>query len=122
MIGHGPTKDGIAIEGLRVALKACGRDVGFNDAREQGSADGAMGNGEVGPEGRCEAMHSAEARKESRGAHAREDFKDRDDANWMKHTLTWIDAKGGVAFDYRPVQMNTLTDEVKPIPPKARTY
>jgi succinate dehydrogenase / fumarate reductase flavoprotein subunit len=67
-------------------------------------------------------IKSALNRKESRGAQAREDFPDRDDVNWMKHTLTWIDAKGGVKFDYRPVQMNTLTDEVKPIPPKARTY
>jgi len=67
-------------------------------------------------------IKSAANRQESRGAQAREDFPNRDDVNWMKHTLTWIDAKGGVRFDYRPVQMNTLTDEVKPIPPKARTY
>ena len=67
-------------------------------------------------------IKSALNRQESRGAQAREDFPDRDDAHWMKHTLTWIDAKGGVKFDYRPVQMNTLTDDVKPIPPKARTY
>ncbi len=40
----------------------------------------------------------------------------------MKHTLCWVDARGGVRFDYKPVTMTTLTDEVKPIPPKARTY
>jgi succinate dehydrogenase / fumarate reductase flavoprotein subunit len=40
----------------------------------------------------------------------------------MKHTLAWVDAEGSVRFDYRPVQMNTLTDDAKPIPPKARTY
>jgi len=67
-------------------------------------------------------MHSAENRKESRGAQAREDFPNRDDHNWLKHTLCWVDAKGDTRFDYRPVHMNTLTDEVEPIPPKARTY
>src|ERR1700677_4485355 len=67
-------------------------------------------------------IHSAENRKESRGAQAREDFPDRDDRNWMKHTLCWVDARGATTFDYRPVHMNTLTDEVEPIPPKARTY
>jgi succinate dehydrogenase / fumarate reductase flavoprotein subunit len=67
-------------------------------------------------------IKSAIHRTESRGAQAREDYPDRDDANWMKHTLAWVDAKGGVRFDYRPVQLNTLTDDAKPIPPKARTY
>jgi succinate dehydrogenase / fumarate reductase flavoprotein subunit len=67
-------------------------------------------------------MHSAENRKESRGAHAREDYKDRDDVNWLKHTLVWVDAGGKVGIDYRPVHLNTLTRDVEPIPPKARTY
>jgi len=65
---------------------------------------------------------SAENRKESRGAHAREDFKDRDDAGWQKHTLCWVDEAGRTRIDYRPVHMNTLTTDVEPIPPKARTY
>jgi succinate dehydrogenase / fumarate reductase flavoprotein subunit len=67
-------------------------------------------------------IKSALNRTESRGAQAREDYPERDDENWMKHTLCWVDGKGQVRFDYRPVQMNTLTDEVQPIPPKARTY
>jgi succinate dehydrogenase / fumarate reductase, flavoprotein subunit len=67
-------------------------------------------------------IHSAENRKESRGAQAREDFPDRDDQNWMKHTLCWVDTRGAATFDYRPVHLNTLTDEVETIPPKARTY
>ena len=67
-------------------------------------------------------MHSAENRKESRGAHAREDYKERDDVNWHKHTLVSLDGTGGVGFDYRPVHMNTLSKDVEPVPPKARTY
>ena len=67
-------------------------------------------------------IESASNRLESRGAHAREDFADRDDANWMKHTLSWVDTDGKVRFDYRPVHEETLTDEVEPVPPKARVY
>ncbi|HEX6831986.1 MAG TPA: succinate dehydrogenase flavoprotein subunit [Rudaea sp.] len=67
-------------------------------------------------------MYSAEQRTESRGAHAREDFKERDDAKWMKHTLVNIDANGKASFDFRPVHMQTLTNEVDAVPPKARTY
>ncbi|MGB0720378.1 MAG: succinate dehydrogenase flavoprotein subunit [Bdellovibrionales bacterium] len=68
------------------------------------------------------SMHSAANREESRGAHAREDFPDRDDEKWMKHTVTWIDAAGKTKIDYRPVIMTTLTDDIEPIPPKARVY
>jgi len=67
-------------------------------------------------------MHSAENRKESRGAHAREDYKERDDREWLKHTLAWVDGQGSVSIDYRPVHLNTLTSDVEPVPPKARTY
>jgi succinate dehydrogenase / fumarate reductase, flavoprotein subunit len=65
---------------------------------------------------------SAEQRTETRGAHAREDFPERDDANWLKHTLVWVDSSGGTRFGYRPVHLNTLTGDVESIPPKARTY
>jgi succinate dehydrogenase / fumarate reductase flavoprotein subunit len=66
-------------------------------------------------------MHAAANRKESRGAHMHEDFPDRDDANWMKHTITWFN-QGAVTIDYRPVHEYTLTDEVEYIKPKARVY
>jgi succinate dehydrogenase / fumarate reductase flavoprotein subunit len=65
---------------------------------------------------------SAENRQESRGAHAREDFPDRDDANWLKHSLSWVDADGAARLGYRRVHLNTLTRDVETVPLKARTY
>ncbi|WP_298286151.1 FAD-binding protein, partial [Novosphingobium sp.] len=71
-------------------------------------------------------MHSAHNRKESRGAHAHEDFPDRNDAEWMKHTAAWFNGWGGkggeVKIDYRPVHEYTLTDDVEYIKPKKRVY
>ena len=65
----------------------------------------------------------AEARKESRGAHAHRDFPARDDANWMKHTLAFADYESQtVRLAYRPVHNRTLTNEIKYIEPKARVY
>ena len=67
-------------------------------------------------------MVSANNRQESRGAHAHDDFPDRDDENWMKHTLATCDDKGRVEIDYREVKMQTLTNEVSVFPPKKRVY
>ena len=67
-------------------------------------------------------IHSAANRRESRGAHARDDYSERDDTEWLKHTLAWVRADGQVRLDYRPVHLNTLTSDVESIPPKARTY
>ena len=71
-------------------------------------------------------LHGAHNRKESRGAHAHEDFPDRNDAEWMKHTAAWFDGWGGkggeVRIDYRPVHEYTLTDDAEYIKPKKRVY
>jgi len=67
-------------------------------------------------------MDSAQNRTESRGAHAREDFPARNDKDWMKHTLSWIDDKGKVKLDDRPVHTYTLTNDIAYIEPKARVY
>ena len=67
-------------------------------------------------------INSAHLRQESRGAHAREDFTERDDEKWMKHSCMWLDENYQNRVQYRDVQMNTLTDEVESFPPKARVY
>ncbi len=67
-------------------------------------------------------MRSASNRQESRGAHAHEDFPDRDDDNWHKHTICWLDDQGAATIDYRPVHMYTLSNEIDVIPPKKRVY
>ncbi len=67
-------------------------------------------------------MRSAEQRQESRGAHAHEDFPERDDKEWMKHTVMWLNGDNASDLGYRPVHLNTLTNEVETVPPVARVY
>lgn len=67
-------------------------------------------------------IHGAANRTESRGGHAREDYPERDDSQWMKHTLAWVEREAAVRFDYRPVHLYTLSDEAEVIPPKKRVY
>ena len=67
-------------------------------------------------------LHSALNRTESRGAHAREDYKERDDKNWLVHSLAWLKDNGDVNMGTRAVHTNTLTNHVQPIPPKRRVY
>ena len=86
-----------------------------SDLVEALELDNLMGNAMT-------TMVSAEARTESRGAQAHDDFPDRNDAEWMKHTLSWCNDKGEVTLGYRPVKMQTLTNEVSVFPPKKRVY
>ena len=65
---------------------------------------------------------SAVNRTESRGAHAREDFTGRDDKDWLKHTIAWMGEDGKPRFDYRPVHLQPLSNDVPSIPPKERVY
>ncbi len=68
------------------------------------------------------SLHSAIGQTESRGAHARGGFPKRDDKNWLKHTLSWLNDEGHVRLDYRPVHLQPLSNEVSSIPPKERVY
>ena len=105
-----------AVYARRGDLKVTDRGMVWNtDLVETLELDNLIGNAMV-------TVAGAVNRQESRGAHAREDFPNRDDVNWMKHTLAWLDADGTVRLDDRPVHSYTLSNDVAYIPPKARVY
>ncbi len=106
-----------AVQAKRADLKVSDRSMVWNsDLMETLELDNLIGQAVV-------TVVGAHNRTESRGAHAHEDFPDRDDVNWMKHTLTWFDDKSGkVKIDDRPVHNFTLSKDIDYIPPKARVY
>jgi succinate dehydrogenase / fumarate reductase flavoprotein subunit len=107
--------DGV-IETMRADLKIADRSMMFNtDLAEALELDNMLAQASV-------SLRSAIGRTESRGAHAREDFPKRDDENWLKHSFCWLGDDSQVRLDYRPVHLQTLSNDVATIPPKERVY
>jgi succinate dehydrogenase / fumarate reductase flavoprotein subunit len=106
-----------AVNAKRPDLKVSDRSLVWNsDLMETLELDNLIGQALV-------TVTGAGNRTESRGAHAHENYPNRDDKTWMKHTLAWFDdATGKVKIDYRPVHDYTMTNDIAPIPPKARVY
>jgi succinate dehydrogenase / fumarate reductase flavoprotein subunit len=116
LLEEGASKLGDVIAMMRNDLGVADRSMIFNtDLIEALELDNMLAQANV-------SLRSAIGRTESRGAHAREDFPKRDDENWLRHTLSWLDEDDRVRLDYRPVHLQPLTNEVSSIPPKERVY
>jgi succinate dehydrogenase / fumarate reductase flavoprotein subunit len=116
LLDEGRSKLDDALETMRADLDVTDHSLIFNtDLAETLELDNMLAQASV-------SIHSAIGRTESRGAHAREDFPKRDDANWLKHTLCWRDDDGKIRLEYRAVHMQPLSNEVSSIPPKERVY
>jgi succinate dehydrogenase / fumarate reductase, flavoprotein subunit len=116
LLEEGLSKLDNLIEMMRGDLCVTDRSMIFNtDLVETLELDNMLAQASV-------SLHSAIGRTESRGAHAREDFPKRDDENWLKHTLCWLNDEGHVQLDYRPVHLQPHSNEVSSIPPKERVY
>ena len=116
LLEEGASKLGDVIAMMRNDLGVADRSMIFNtDLIEALELDNMLAQANV-------SLRSAIGRTESRGAHAREDFPKRDDENWLRHTLSWLDEDDHVRLDYRPVHLQPLSNEVSTIPPKERVY
>jgi len=116
LLDEGAGKLGGVMEQMKGDIAVADRSLMFNtDLTEALELDNMLMQANV-------SLRSAIGRTESRGAHAREDFPKRDDENWLKHTLSWLDDSGHVRLDYRPVHLRPLTNDVATIPPKERVY
>jgi succinate dehydrogenase flavoprotein subunit len=116
LLDEGAHKLGDVMAIMRGDLAVADRSMMFNtDLAEALELDNMLAQDNV-------SLRSAIGRTESRGAHAREDFPKRDDENWLKHTLSWLDQDGHIRLDYRPVHLQPLSKEVATIPPKERVY
>jgi succinate dehydrogenase / fumarate reductase flavoprotein subunit len=116
LLDQGMSKLNDVSEMMRADLGVSDRSMMFNtDLAEALELDNMLAQASA-------SLHSAIGRRESRGAHAREDFPKRDDENWLKHTLCWLSGDGDARLDYRPVHLQPLSNEVRSIPPKERVY
>jgi succinate dehydrogenase / fumarate reductase flavoprotein subunit len=116
LLDEGLAKLDNVIEMMRTDLGVADHSMIFNtDLVEALELDNMLAQASV-------SLHSAIGRTESRGAHARDDFPKRDDQNWLKHTLSWLNDDGHVRLDYRPVHLQPLSNDVATIPPKERVY
>jgi len=116
LLEEGADKLGDVVAMMRDELGVADHSMMFNtDLAEALELDNMLAQASV-------SLRAAIGRTESRGAHAREDFPNRDDENWLKHSLSWLDQDGRVRLDYRPVHLQPLSNDIATIPPKERVY